>query len=60
MQKQTVFFSDKALAERYQVSRQTVWRWVREGHLPKPVKIGTGSTRWPESEILKFENEVAQ
>lgn len=60
MQKQHVFYSDKSLAERYQVSRQTIWRWVREGHLPKPVKIATGSTRWPEAEIIKFESEACK
>lgn len=60
MKQQNQFYTDRALAERYQVSRQTIWRWVREGHLPKPVKIGTGSTRWPESEILKFEEEACE
>lgn len=55
MKNQTIFHTDRSLAERYQVSRQTVWRWVREGRFPKPVKLATGSTRWPESAILKFE-----
>lgn len=55
MKQQNQFYTDRALAERYQVSRQTIWRWVREGHLPKPVKLATGSTRWPETEIIKFE-----
>lgn len=56
---QTIFYTDRSLAARYQVSRQTIWRWVREGHLPKPVKLATGSTRWPESAILKFEEGAA-
>ena len=40
------FLNDREVAERYSVSRPTVWRWVSEGHLPKPVKVGPGSTRW--------------
>ncbi|WP_298220755.1 AlpA family transcriptional regulator [Halothiobacillus sp.] len=55
MQPQTVFFSDKALAERYQVTRQTIWRWVRENRLAKPVKLAAGSTRWTQAAVEKFE-----
>ncbi len=41
----TEWASDKQLAERYSVSRATIWRWNKEGHLPPPAKIG-GATRW--------------
>jgi len=36
---------DVAVAKRYSVSRATIWRWVREGLLPKPTKIA-GTTRF--------------
>ena len=36
---------DIDIAERYGISRATVWRWVREGLLPKPIKIA-GTTRF--------------
>lgn len=36
-----------------QVSVPTFWRWVGNGTLPKPVKLG-GLSRWPQSEIIKF------
>lgn len=27
-------------------SRDTIWRWSREGRLPAPVKLGPNCTRW--------------
>ena len=31
----------------------TFWRWVANGILPRPVKLG-GMSRWPQSELLAF------
>lgn len=28
------------------VGPATVWRWVKSGHLPKPVKLGPNVTAW--------------
>lgn len=33
------------------ISVPTFWRWVKNGILPKAVKLGRTS-RWPESELL--------
>jgi predicted DNA-binding transcriptional regulator AlpA len=38
--------TDIFLAERYSVSRATIWRWAKIGKLPPPQKIGENSTRW--------------
>jgi excisionase family DNA binding protein len=38
--------SDKTVAALLEISKPTVWRWVREGRLPKPRKIGPNITRW--------------
>jgi len=35
------------------LGKSTVWRLVRAGALPKPIRIG-GSTRWIQSEIEEF------
>ena len=43
--------TDLELAERYRVSRITIWRWARDGHLPKPVRLSPGATRWALDEI---------
>lgn len=57
-----IYLSDKRLAERYDVSRATIWRWVKTGSLPKPVKLSPGCTRWRASELQAWEPQcgVAQ
>lgn len=50
------YFSDKHLSQRYEVARATVWRWVREGRFPSPVKIN-GCTRWKLSDIEAWETK---
>lgn len=45
------FVSDKAVAERYGVSRDCVWRWVRAGRLPSPYRLAEKTTRWAEDEL---------
>lgn len=49
------YFSDKSLAARYQVTRQTIWRWVREENFPQPIKLGKAAVRWHEVDILRWE-----
>lgn len=46
----TTLLSDAALAERLGVARGTVWRWVKQGVIPGPVRIG-GATRFIAAEI---------
>lgn len=41
-----LYIPDTAVAERYGISRITVWRWVATGRLPAPVKLSPGCTRW--------------
>jgi predicted DNA-binding transcriptional regulator AlpA len=49
------YYSDKQLGERYGVDRRTIWRWVRQGFIPKPVKLSERSTRWDLDEILLWD-----
>lgn len=35
-------------------SRSTVWRWVKEGRLPRPMRLSSGSTRWSSSELARW------
>ena len=46
-----VYYRDKDIAHAFKVSRNTVWRWVKEGRLSEPVRISPGCTRWPQSAI---------
>jgi len=47
--------SDKDLSAYFGVSRQTIWRWTREGKFPAPVKLGDNCTRWNRSSIQAWE-----
>lgn len=49
------YLSDKSVASRYDSSRATVWRWVKEGQLPRPVKLTNGSTRWKITDLEAWE-----
>lgn len=49
------FFSVNQIAQRYDVSTASVWRWVRLGKFPKPVKLGPNTTRWREDDIASWE-----
>jgi predicted DNA-binding transcriptional regulator AlpA len=50
------FLSIDEVAKRYSVGQSTVWRWVKEGdRFPAPVKLSPGTSRWRETDLLKFE-----
>jgi prophage regulatory protein len=51
-----LYLTDKKVADRYSSSRSTIWRWLSEGHLPKPIKLN-GSTRWKLSDLEAWENK---
>ena len=51
-----MFVSDKAIAERYGVTRPTVWRWLKtDPTFPKPISLSPGCTRWRLDEIEAWE-----
>ena len=52
-----VYLSDKQIAEKFGVHRTTIWRWVKEGGFPKPLKLSVGCTRWPEKSIQDWESK---
>lgn len=45
------YLSVSHVAGRLGISKSTVWRWVKDGHLPAPVKLGPGCTRWRASDL---------
>lgn len=56
MNSNSIYLSVLKVADRYSVSRATVWRWAKQNNLPKPVKLN-GSTRWKLSDLVAFESE---
>lgn len=51
---QPLYLSDKTLAERYEVHRASIWRWVQAGKFPNPIKV-VGSTRWKLADVEQWE-----
>jgi prophage regulatory protein len=36
------------------VSKNTIWRWVREGKFPTPIKLGQRTTVWDSEAVELF------
>ncbi len=52
---QTLYLSVQQVAERYNVSTDTIWRWVRKGAFPKRYRLGGGTTRWRMADLIEHE-----
>ena len=52
-----LYFSDKQLAMRFGVNRPTVWRWVKQAGLPRPIKLSAGCTRWRLADLERWESD---
>lgn len=46
-----VYASAKTLALALETSETTIWRWTKSGKLPKPHRLGGGTTRWRTDEV---------
>ena len=55
----SLYLNVAQVAERYGVSTDTVWRWSRNGDMPKPVKLSPGSTRWRLSDLIDHEGRFS-
>lgn len=42
---------------RYPISRATLWRWVKRGEFPSPVRLSGGVTAWPIEIIENWERQ---
>lgn len=50
------FLPVKAVAERYGISIETVWRWSRADQgFPKPISLSAGCTRWRLADLEAWE-----
>jgi predicted DNA-binding transcriptional regulator AlpA len=45
------FLRVKSVAQKLDVSKAAVWRFVKSGALPAPIKLSSRTTVWKESEI---------
>ncbi len=54
---QATYVTDAALAERFQLSRATIWRWAQSRRFPDPIKLAAGCTRWRLADVVQWESE---
>lgn len=47
----------KAVTAQYPISNASLWRKVKNGTFPKPVKLSAGITAWRDSDLLNWEND---
>jgi prophage regulatory protein len=45
------FIRAQELAAMLAVHRTTLWRWVHDGHLPPPVRLGPNTVAWESTQI---------
>ena len=51
-----MFLTDKQLSDRWSVTRQTIWKWLRdEPRFPPPTRLSAGTTRWRLDEVEVWE-----
>ena len=46
------------VCERLNISRAKLYRMMRNGEFPPPLKVGSQSVRWPQSELDEFLAEL--
>lgn len=48
------------VAEKFNVSRSTINRWVEAGRFPRPLRIGEKAVRWREKDLEDFEAKAVE
>lgn len=49
------YLTEKEVAVHFNVSPDSIRRWIRQGKFPKPLRIGTGTSRWRRKDIEAYE-----
>ena len=47
----------KAVCFKYPLSPASLWRKVKDGTFPKPIKLSAGITAWRNSDLLEWEKD---
>ncbi|MFD0858720.1 helix-turn-helix transcriptional regulator [Roseovarius aquimarinus] len=53
------FINIDELCKRLNCATSTIYRWIEQGHFPRPIKIG-GMARWSEGDYDGFVQEAVQ
>lgn len=54
---ENLYLSVDQVSSRFSVSKDSIWRWRRDGEFPAPVKLGGRTTRWRLSDIEAWESQ---
>lgn len=49
-----VFLRFKQVSERVGLGRSAIYKMIREGNFPAPIKIGVQAVAWQESDIVEW------
>lgn len=52
---QSGFVSPSWVKAHYQISNSTLYKWLAEGFLPKPLRFGPRATRFAVEDLRRFE-----
>jgi prophage regulatory protein len=52
-----LYLSVEQVAIRFGVSKDSIWRWRRDGEFPAPVKLDGRTTRWRLADIEDWESQ---
>ena len=52
------FLSVEQVARHYDVSTDSIRRWVRDHKFPAPVRVGAGTTRWRRADIIEYDGAL--
>lgn len=55
---ESLYLTDKQVAERFAVSTDSIWCWKRQGNFPAPVRVGPNCTRWRLADVLEHESQL--
>ena len=55
---ENLYLSVDQVAQRFNVSKDTIWRWKRQDEFPRPVKLGGTTTRWRLADIEEWEGQL--
>ena len=50
-------YRQPSVCEMCAISRATLYRWVRSGLFPRPIRMGRNSVAWPSSAIEQWQRE---
>ena len=49
-----------AVLDRLGVSRTTLYRWMEDGHFPKPIRLGPNTIAWRASDLDQWLDDRAK